>query len=117
MLRFHLNSNIAYTASIGKFHRFLLRWEFSEMQYFSVIIELLSISFSYSGKIVIMGFFILGAVGDISMLSIYSEVKFILSKSFPDHMVSNTIQAYRLTTTKTLNMRCCIQKYRWTISF
>jgi hypothetical protein len=59
VLSFHIDFNILYTASIGKLYRFFLWWKFSEMQNFTIIIELFSIGFCYSCQIIIMGFFIL----------------------------------------------------------
>jgi hypothetical protein len=59
MLSSHIDFNILYTASIHQLNRFFLRWKFSEMQNFTIIIELFTIGFCYSCQIIIMGFFIL----------------------------------------------------------
>ncbi len=77
MLGLHIDPDILYTAAINELNRFLLWRQLSEMQNLTIIIKLFSVSFCYSCKIIVMGFFILRTVRNISMLSIYPEIKFI----------------------------------------
>ena len=59
MLGFHIDPDILDTAAINQLNRFFLWWQLPEMQNFAIIIKLLSVSFCYSCKIIVMGFFIL----------------------------------------------------------